>query len=237
RNYRVSGTPIAASAPAPPQRARGNSRRDCSAAGMPGAIRSGAAQRTDSARGFSWRAGAALALRHRSGNGARRRGEPQRTVLHSVIRHHLESFLAEARERSDDGGGLPRFVEDEFRRYLACGVQANGFGRVRCGGCGYHFLVAFSCKRRGVCPSCNARRMHELWLSKESSPPASRVEPSPLFQGKPRSEREIIEAPLAESRGRVSGPSGAAAKLRIPPSTLESKIKTLKISKSQFKFR
>jgi len=77
----------------------------------------------------------------------------------------------------------------------------------------------------------------ELWLSKESAQPASRVEPSAPFQGKPRSERETIEAALAESRGRVSGPSGAAAKLRIPPSTLESKIKALKIPKSQFKFR
>jgi len=77
----------------------------------------------------------------------------------------------------------------------------------------------------------------ELWLSKESAQPASRVEPSPPFQGKPLSELEIIEAALAESRGRISGPSGAAARLRIPPSTLESKIKALKISKSQFKFR
>jgi transcriptional regulator with GAF, ATPase, and Fis domain len=49
-------------------------------------------------------------------------------------------------------------------------------------------------------------------------------------------EREIIEGALAESRGRVSGPLGAAAKLRIPPSTLESRIKALKIRKSQFKF-
>ena len=52
----------------------------------------------------------------------------------------------------------------------------------------------------------------------------------------PRGEREMIEAALAESRGRVAGPSGAAAKLRIPASTLESKIKALRIRKSQFKF-
>jgi len=52
----------------------------------------------------------------------------------------------------------------------------------------------------------------------------------------PRSEREIIEAALAETRGRVSGPSGAAAKLRVPPSTLETRIKALKINKQQFKF-
>jgi len=58
-----------------------------------------------------------------------------------------------------------------------------------------------------------------LWLSKETSRPASRFEASAPFKGEvePRSEREIIEAALADTRGRVSGPSGAAAKLRIPP--------------------
>jgi transcriptional regulator with GAF, ATPase, and Fis domain len=45
----------------------------------------------------------------------------------------------------------------------------------------------------------------------------------------------MIEAALTESRGRVSGPKGAAAKLGMPPSTLESKIRSLKISKQRFK--
>ena len=48
-------------------------------------------------------------------------------------------------------------------------------------------------------------------------------------------EKELIEAALADSQGRVSGPSGAAAKLGIPPSTLDSKIKTLRINKHRFK--
>ena len=76
----------------------------------------------------------------------------------------------------------------------------------------------------------------ESWLPKESSQTASRVQASQPSKGGPRDEREIIEAALAESRGRVSGPSGAAAKLGIPRSTLESRIKALKISKSRFKF-
>jgi len=58
----------------------------------------------------------------------------------------------------------------------------------------------------------------------------------PDEKGAPGNERDIIEAALAKSRGRVAGPSGAAAKLRIPPSTLEHKIRSLKINKSQFKF-
>jgi len=76
----------------------------------------------------------------------------------------------------------------------------------------------------------------ELWLSKKTSQRAVRVEALPALRVEPRSEREIIEATLAETRGRVSGPSGAAAKLRIPPSTLETRIKALKINKQQFKF-
>jgi formate hydrogenlyase transcriptional activator len=60
---------------------------------------------------------------------------------------------------------------------------------------------------------------------------------TPGIACEPQSEREIIEAALTESRGRVSGPSGAAAKLRIPVSTLEHRIKALRIRKSLFKFR
>jgi transcriptional regulator with GAF, ATPase, and Fis domain len=45
----------------------------------------------------------------------------------------------------------------------------------------------------------------------------------------------LIEAALAEANGRVSGPSGAAARLGIPPSTLDSRIRALKIDKQPFK--
>jgi len=78
----------------------------------------------------------------------------------------------------------------------------------------------------------------ELWLSHETSRPNSAVEGSGTFKttGASRTEREIIEMVLAETRGRVSGPSGAAARLRIPPSTLATRIKTLKINRSKFKF-
>jgi transcriptional regulator with GAF, ATPase, and Fis domain len=78
----------------------------------------------------------------------------------------------------------------------------------------------------------------ELWLSRETSRPASRVERPVGFksQREPRSDREIIESALAESRGRVSGPSGAAVKLGMSPSTLEDRIKALKIDKRRFKY-
>jgi DNA-binding NtrC family response regulator len=48
-------------------------------------------------------------------------------------------------------------------------------------------------------------------------------------------ERELIEAALAETRGRVSGPDGAARKLGIPRSTLEYKIQSLCIDKNRYR--
>jgi transcriptional regulator with GAF, ATPase, and Fis domain len=76
------------------------------------------------------------------------------------------------------------------------------------------------------------------WLSKTAFSASSRVEALAHLKADvvPQNEREIIEAALAESKGRVSGPGGAAAKLRTPPSTLESRIKALTIRKSHFKF-
>ena len=56
-----------------------------------------------------------------------------------------------------------------------------------------------------------------------------------LYKSLPSQEKEIIEAALSECGGRVSGPSGAAAKLGMPRSTLESKIRSLKINKNRFK--
>jgi len=53
------------------------------------------------------------------------------------------------------------FVTDEFDAFLACGILAHGFLRLRCNGCKEEKLVAFSCKRRGICPSCGTRRMAE----------------------------------------------------------------------------
>ena len=79
--------------------------------------------------------------------------------MHQTVRAHLETFLAEQRARHPDGAGVPWFVEKELRAFLRCGLLAHGFARFRCVGCGAERLVAFSCKARGVCPSCAGRRM------------------------------------------------------------------------------
>ena len=74
----------------------------------------------------------------------------------------------------------------------------------------------------------------ESWLSRQPAVtvPGSRLE---SLRKLPSQEKEIIEAALSESGGRVYGPSGAAAKLGIPRSTLEHKIRSLKINKKLFK--
>jgi DNA-binding NtrC family response regulator len=76
-------------------------------------------------------------------------------------------------------------------------------------------------------------RIEESWLAGHSATPHSTVQP--FYEKLAGQEREMIEAALAESNGKVSGPRGAAAKLGIPQSTLDSKIKTLKISKQRFR--
>ena len=73
----------------------------------------------------------------------------------------------------------------------------------------------------------------ESWLSRACDQPdhASR----PLLKIPASEEKRVIEAALAEAQGQVSGPTGAAARLGVPASTLDSKIKALKINKYRYK--
>jgi PAS domain S-box-containing protein len=73
----------------------------------------------------------------------------------------------------------------------------------------------------------------ESWLSAET--PSPNCASSALFERVSAEERAVIEGALSQARGRVSGPQGAATKLGVPPSTLESRIKALKIDKRKFK--
>src|ERR1700739_4334750 len=86
-----------------------------------------------------------------------------------------------------------------------------------------------------VCDTENLS-VDKSWLSWQ--PHAAAAKSALGLSRKPAAEeKEIIEATLRESAGRVSGQGGAAAKLGIPGSTLESKIKSLKINKNRFKTR
>jgi len=73
----------------------------------------------------------------------------------------------------------------------------------------------------------------ESWLARPGPPTEATVHP--LSHRLATDEKALIEGVLAETRGRVSGPDGAAVKLGLPASTLESKIRALKINKHQFK--
>jgi DNA-binding NtrC family response regulator len=83
-----------------------------------------------------------------------------------------------------------------------------------------------------VCDTENLS-VDESWFGRGARSSATAAQP--LTERLTAQEKELIEAALAESNGRISGPSGAAARLGIPQSTLDSKIKSLKINKHQFR--
>ena len=89
-----------------------------------------------------------------------RRRRPDDTPLYRAVQNHLQTFLALCHDDWKDERISPH-AERELCAYLECGILAYGFARARCGECGQDFLVAFSCKGRAVCPSCNTRRMAE----------------------------------------------------------------------------
>jgi Transposase zinc-binding domain len=94
------------------------------------------------------------------------RHRPEETTLYRVVQTHLDTYIAFV-DIETGGAGLPTFVTDEFDQFLACGILAHGFLRLRCNGCKEEKLVAFSAppketsfgaQRRGICLSCGTRR-------------------------------------------------------------------------------
>ena len=106
-------------------------------------------------------ASAATAAKHKLYNPR----HPERTLLYQTIAEHFETWFELASAGQFDGQGdrhTPKpCVRQAFRKYLECGIFANGFARAWCDDCGHDYFVAYSCKGRGVCPSCNTRRMVE----------------------------------------------------------------------------
>jgi hypothetical protein len=86
------------------------------------------------------------------------RHKPEQTLLYQIIEQHYSEFSS---LMDLQGRPLPFHVKQEFIDYLKCGRLEYGFIRVQCTDCHKDGLVAFSCKRRGFCPSCGARRMAE----------------------------------------------------------------------------
>jgi ribosomal protein S27E len=83
---------------------------------------------------------------------------PEHALLYRIVEQHYPAFVTHMAQQERP---LPEYVQQEFEDYLRCGRLEHGFLRVRCDTCHAEHLVAFSCKRRGFCPSCGARRMVE----------------------------------------------------------------------------
>ena len=84
------------------------------------------------------------------------RHRPETTLLYQVVQQYWPEFKDML---AAQGKTLPGYVQKEFEAYLDCGRLERGFLRVVCEACHAEKLVAFSCKRRSLCPSCCARRM------------------------------------------------------------------------------
>jgi len=136
------------------------------------------------------------------------RHRPETTLLYQLVEQRYPVF----RElRAEAGRPLPDYVEAEFDAYLKCGRLEEGFLRLHCEQCHAEKLVAFSCKKRGFCPSCGARRMAEIaaLLTDEILPER------PLRLGA-EPERapahDLHRRRVSERRCRAAGvPSGACA--------------------------
>jgi ribosomal protein S27E len=102
--------------------------------------------------------------------GVYRPRHPERTVLYRVLFHYFDRFLAEYESRFEKEYGFFRpIIKEVVERYLDCGNPRCGFARIRCPDCGEERLLMFSCRTRGFCPSCHAKRLEEWgeWMREE----------------------------------------------------------------------
>jgi formate hydrogenlyase transcriptional activator len=162
-------------------------------------------------------------------------------VFRSDLFYRLNVFPIEIpplRERRED---IPLLVEYFIDRYAKkagksiCGVNKKSLELLQSYPWPGNIRELQNIIERSVIV-CEAENfsVDESWLLRQplASESKSQLEPSRKLVAQ---EKKMIEAALRESGGQVSGPSGAAAKLGLPGSTLESKIRSLKISKKRFK--
>jgi Transposase zinc-binding domain len=95
--------------------------------------------------------------RARAASYCRRR--PEESALYRIVYHYRDKFERRWPELFEHQyGALRREVLDALDRYLNCGILFCGAARAYCANCKHSQLIAFSCKRRGLCPSCDAKR-------------------------------------------------------------------------------
>jgi PAS domain S-box-containing protein len=144
--------------------------------------------------------------------------------------------LPPLRERTED---IPLLVDYLAKRYAAqAGKRITGISRRT-----IELLTAYEWPgnirelqnviQRAVILCEDTLTVDETWLPRKTRRPTG--EARPLGRPTVGEETELIEAALAGAKGRVAGPDGAAAKLGIPRSTLESRIRSLQIDKNRFR--
>jgi hypothetical protein len=85
--------------------------------------------------------------------------KPHLTPLYHCVQDHYEALEQFWPERFEKRYGFWRpYLKEVMVRYLACGDPHEGFARIRCHACGTERILAFSCKRRYLCPSCHQKR-------------------------------------------------------------------------------
>ncbi len=85
--------------------------------------------------------------------------QPRNSPLYQLLEAHYEQVKALWEERFQQTYGRWRgFVDTVVARYLDCGTREGGFARLRCETCHAERLLTFSCRERGLCPSCDAKR-------------------------------------------------------------------------------
>jgi transcriptional regulator with PAS, ATPase and Fis domain len=138
------------------------------------------------------------------------------------------------RHRKED---IPMLVEYFVKRYAEkAGKQISNIGKDTLQLCqSYHWPgnireLQNIIERSVILCTGDTLWVDEAWLSSQNAPRPNSS--SLLTENLQSHEKALIEAALAESKGKVGGPSGAAAKLGIPPSTLDFKIKQLNIKKT-----
>jgi hypothetical protein len=88
---------------------------------------------------------------------------PRESPLFRLVEQHVEEFLRVYPQRFAKPHGPPRpVVERVLRSFLKCGLLEHGFARLWCGECRRSVLVAFSCRGRSFCPSCEKKKQL-LW--------------------------------------------------------------------------
>ena len=78
---------------------------------------------------------------------------PEKTVLFGIIKKYYRTWKQNLKHP------LSRYVEKTFEKYLDCGNPGKGFAWAYCHCCHTDFIIAFSCKCRGICPSCSTLTM------------------------------------------------------------------------------